>query len=111
MFTMRRLAVTRHLARVKGRFEASARWFAPMDAAEHLLKYRHTRMLLVDTAILMQNANPFRHNVVFGDVLADVFGKENKHSLQVASHVLRDERMFQVFLISRAQRNNSKIVS
>jgi hypothetical protein len=52
-------------------------------------------MLLVDMAIAVQNQTPYNHNIDFSDTLNDVFEKEGQ-SLQVASHILKDERLFQV---------------
>ena len=52
-------------------------------------------MLLVELALLCQGVSPLKHAVEFADELSAVFTKEQNHTLQVASRLLRDDRMFQ----------------
>ena len=51
-------------------------------------------MFLIDWTIVVSGKTPFAHDINFADDLNDVFAKEGG-SLQVASHVLQDERLFQ----------------
>ena len=86
--------ITKH-----GRFAETCRWFEAYDSAAFLLKIRHARGLLVDVAVMCQNASPYKHSVDFADNLSVIFIKEQGHSLQVASHILRDNAMWKVLQI------------
>jgi hypothetical protein len=77
-------------------FGSAGRWFNTYDAADHDVNNRHARQLLIDTAVICQNATPYQHKIDFADELSVVFKKEHDHSLQVASHLLRDRRLWQV---------------
>lgn len=50
---------------------------------------------MIDISIICQNASPYRHRIAFADTLSVIFVKELGHSLQVASHLLRDWRMWE----------------
>ena len=75
--------------------DGGVRWFAGYDTAKFNCKNRHTRMLLCDLVITLQNATPFTPNVDPNDSLEAVFAKTGQ-SVAAASHILRDERLFQV---------------
>ena len=92
-------SVVRRVSRQKGMEAKSGRWFGPMDASKHLLKYRYVRMFLIDASITLQNACPYRHDVNFCDDLNAVVAKERDQSLQIAAHTLRDERLYQVIRV------------
>ena len=91
-----RLGLLHGLTIKHGRYPNSCRWFQDYDSAAYVLEIRHARGLLVDVSIMCQNASPYRHQVDFADNLSVVFAKERGHSLQVASHLLRDHAMWQV---------------
>ena len=86
--------VIKRTSQKKGVFGSSARWLCSFDNGEHLRKFRHVRMFIIDSAVLLQNATPFQHRVNFSDTLSDIFAKERDQGLQVASHILRDVQLF-----------------
>jgi hypothetical protein len=91
----RRLLTLRKVVGGAGELAEKERWFASLDAASDVQQFRHFHMFCVDWAILLQSASPYRHDIRFRDELGDVFRKEGQ-SLQVASHILHDDRLFQV---------------
>jgi hypothetical protein len=52
-------------------------------------------MLLSDLVLIMQGASPYNPPLDFHDNMADVIHKSGQ-SMMAASHVLRDDRLFQV---------------
>ena len=95
------MAVIQETSNKKGVFGSSARWMAGYDCGEHLVKHRHARMFIIDSAVLLQNGSPFTCHVDFADNLSAVFAKEGGQSLRAAAHVLRDEKLFQVLSIKK----------
>jgi hypothetical protein len=52
-------------------------------------------MLLADLVLIMQSTSPYHPPVDFHDDMAQVLGKSGQ-SMMAASHVLRDDRLFEV---------------
>jgi hypothetical protein len=90
-----RLATLRQLARNKGKGSKSSRWFSEYDSSVRALEERHCRMLLSDLVLIMQGASPYNPPLDFHDNMADVIHKSGQ-SMMAASHVLRDDYLFQV---------------
>jgi hypothetical protein len=90
-----RLATLKQLAGNKGKGSNTARWFSEYDSSVRALQERHCRMLLSDLVLIMQNASPYNPPLDFHDNMADVMSKSGQ-SMMAASHVLRDDRLFQV---------------
>ena len=98
MLVIARLGCLEHLSSRQGKYPSTCRWFQDIDSAAFLLDHRHAKGLLIDVAIMCQNASPFRHQVDFADKLSVLFVKEHGASLQVASHLLRDAKMWQAII-------------
>ena len=98
MLIIARLGCLGHLSSRQGKYPKTCRWFQDIDSAAFLLDHRHAKGLLIDVAIMCQNASPYQHQIDFADKLSVLFVKEHGASLQVASHLLRDAKMWQVII-------------
>ena len=95
MLVIARLGCLNELSSRHGKYPNSCRWSQDFDTAAFLLDHRHAKGLLINVAIMCQNASPYQHQVDFADILPVLFVKEHGHSLLVASHLLRDAKMWQ----------------
>jgi len=76
---------------------APIRWMNAYDSAAFNVKHRHARMFLIDLTVILQSCSPYAmRNIDFTDNLNQVFEKTGQ-SLKAASHILRDETLFQAF--------------
>ena len=92
--TWRRLAQVKKFAMSKG-IDGEPRWMRGFDMSKRNIRFRHTRMMLSDLALILQNTSPYGHLVDPNDTLDDVFAKCGQ-SLAACSYILRCHRMFQV---------------
>ena len=90
--------ILRHVcafAKRKGPAGEQKRWMSAFDSTVANVTSRHTRMLLVDLLAMTLSSSPHRvDNVSFSDDLDTVF-KKTSHTIKMACHILRDDKMFQ----------------
>ena len=57
-------------------------------------------MFLVDTSLIMQQHNPYTHQINFADSLQEVFDRQ-KQSMKAASSILHDAILFEANVIHK----------